>query len=522
MFVARKLTPLILTLLLFVGAVVGPAGGASAAAKPIVIYLNGVLVKSDVAPYIVPKANVTMVPLRVIGESLKANVGWTQSTQTATITQGDLKLSMKVGQKFALVGDKQVPLDMSVELKSGRAMVPLRFVSEQLGLNVAWVQATSTIKLTTKNAPNELRGAWITTVYNLDWPTVSSYGKAEAQKQDFAQQLDQLQAAGMNAVFVQLRPFGDAFYPSKLVPWSKYLSGKQGTDPGYDPLDYMIEETHRRGMVFHAWFNPFRVNPDANTSALASNHVAIEHPEWIVNASGQLYLNPGIPEARQHIIDVIMEVVKGYDVDGVHMDDYFYPDSKFDDAATYAKFNPGKIAKVADWRRDNINQFVKKLGQSVHAAKPNAEFGISPFGVWRNIATDPTGSDTKAGMQSYDDHYADVRTWVRSGWIDYVMPQIYWSMTFSAARYDKLVDWWANEVRGTNVRLYIGHAAYKVGETETGWGSADEIINQLKYNKQYAEIGGDVYFRSKLLLKNPLGLIPLLQEYYKLGEAGAE
>lgn len=516
MLLTRKLMPLMMLIAVALG-IAGASGGASAAAKPIRIYLNGINVNSDVAPYIVPKANVTMVPLRVISESLKATVGWKQSTQTATITQGDLRLTMKVGQKFALVGEAKAPLDASVELKSGRAMVPLRFVSEQLGLNVAWTQATSTIRLTTKDAPSELRGAWISTVYNLDWPSAGSYGNAAQQQQEFAQQLDQLQAAGMNAVFVQLRPYADAFYPSTLVPWSKFLTGKQGTDPGYDPLKFMIEETHRRGMAFHAWFNPFRANPDANTSALAGNHVAIAHPDWIVNAAGQLYLNPGIPEVRQHIVDVIMEVVRGYDVDGVHMDDYFYPESKFDDAATFANYNLGNFLKVEDWRRDNINQFVKKLGQSIGAAKPNVEFGISPFGVWRNIATDPTGSDTKAGVESYDDHYADVRTWVKNGWIDYVMPQIYWSLSFSAARYDKLVDWWAGEVRGTNVRLYVGHAAHKIGGAETGWNVGEEMINQLMYNKKYAEIGGDVFFRSQLLLKNPLGIIQLMQQYYKVG-----
>ncbi|MFC5530194.1 family 10 glycosylhydrolase [Cohnella yongneupensis] len=516
MFLVRKLMPLILTLLFVFN--MGGAAVAAAASQPISIYLNGVKIKSDVAPYIVPKANVTMVPLRVISESLKAKVGWTQSTNTATISKGELKLMMKVGQKFALVGSKKVPLDASVQLKNGRAMVPLRFVSEQLGLVVTWYGSVNTIKLESKDGSSSLKGAWISTVYNLDWPSAASYGNAEQQKQEFTQMLDELQGMGLNAVFVQVRPSADALYSSKLVPWTKFLTGVQGQDPGYDPLAFMIAETHRRGMAFHAWFNPFRANVDAKTDGLAPNHVISQHPDWIVNANGKLYINPGIPEARQHIIDVVMEVVKSYDIDGVHLDDYFYPtDGKFDDMATFAQNNSSQIANLDDWRRDNINQFVKQLGETIHKAKPAISYGISPFGVWRNSSTDPSGSDTKAGVETYDDMHADVRTWIQEGWIDYVMPQIYWSMTLSAARYDKLVDWWTNEVRGTNVSLYIGHAAYKLGTTETGWNTADEIINQLKYNEKYPEIGGDVYFSAQQLRKNMLGIVPLLQSYYKVG-----
>ncbi|MBO9596843.1 MAG: family 10 glycosylhydrolase [Cohnella sp.] len=515
----RKFIPFLL-FLFFVASVFGESGSVAAADKPISIYLNGVKIKTDVAPYIVPKANVTMVPLRVISESLKANVGWAQKTQTATISQGDLKLTMKVGQKYATVGGKKVPLDASVELKNNRAMVPLRFVSEQLGLLVTWYGSASTIKLESKDGASSLKGAWVSTVYNLDWPSSASYGNAAKQQQEYTQMLDELQGMGLNTVFVQVRPSADALYPSKLVPWTKFLTGAQGQDPGYDPLAFMIAETHGRGMEFHAWFNPFRANVDGRTEGLAANHVMIEHPDWIVNANGKPYINPGIPDARQHIIDAIMEVVKKYEVDGVHLDDYFYPtDGKFDDAATFAAYNPNRIADIGDWRRDNINQFVGKLGKAIHASKPAIDFGISPFGVWRNVSSDPTGSDTKAGVETYDDMYADVRKWIQEEWIDYVMPQIYWSLSLSVARYDKLVDWWASEVRGTNVSLYIGHAAYKLGTSETGWQSANEIINQLKYNEKFPEIGGDVYFSAQHLRKNTLGLVPLLQNYYKVNKA---
>ncbi len=506
---------------------------ASAEAPPqIGIYLDGKKIVTDVPPFITAKTNVTMVPLSVISKSLGANVSWSQATKTATIRHEGLVLDMTMGQKFAFVNGQRTNLETTVQVVSGRVMVPLRFVGTQLQLLVTWQQATRTILLQSQEGgevgpgpgpgpgpgsgnSETLRGAWVSTVYNLDWPTDKSYGKPEQQKQDYIKLLDDLQAMGLNAAFVQVRPSADSFYPSALVPWSRYLSGKQGTDPGYDPLAFMIEETHKRGMEFHAWFNPFRATVDEKKEGLAANHIAITHPEWVVLFNKKYYINPGIPEARQHIIDAIMEVVRGYDIDGVHLDDYFYPSGSFPDDATYAAYNTDLLSAKADWRRDNINRFVKELGESIHLVKPQLSYGISPFGVWRNIADDPTGSDTKAGVTTYDSMYADVRTWIQQGWIDYVAPQIYWSLSFEVARYDKLVNWWANEVRGTNVKLLIGHAPYKLGTKEAGWSTAQEIINQLIYNKNVVEVQGDIFFSAKDLRRNPLGLIPLLQQYYQ-------
>ncbi|GAB6990437.1 family 10 glycosylhydrolase [Paenibacillus pini] len=498
------------------------------------IYLDDVQLVSDVPPYIMPKINVTMVPLRVISEGLGASVRWTQSTRTVAIDKDGASLTLTNGKTTALVNGTSIKLDASVQIKNGRVMVPLRFVGEQLGLEVIWNQTAKSIHLTSgyyipnppsipgdtgngggTNNASQLRGAWISSVFNLDWPSVKSYGKAEQQKQEFVALLDKLQAAGMNAVFVQVRPAGDALYPSSLVPWSKVLTGVQGNDPGYDPLQFMVQEAHQRNMQFHAWFNPFRANTDTVTSKLAPNHVAIQHPDWIVKANNQMIINPGIPEARQHIIDVIMEVVNHYGIDGVHLDDYFYPSGgTFSDDATFAAYNTKGLSK-ANWRRDNINQFVQQLGQSIHSSKPSVQFGISPFGVWRNKSTDSTGSDTKAGVTAYDSMYADVRTWIQQRWIDYVAPQIYWSMSFKVAQYDKLVDWWSSEVRGTGVGLYIGHAPYKLGTSEAGWQSAQEIIDQLNYNATSAEVKGSIFFSAKDLLKNPLGLLPMLSAYYQ-------
>jgi uncharacterized lipoprotein YddW (UPF0748 family) len=487
----------------------------AAEARTILIYVNGQLVKSDVPPTI--RQSVTLVPLRVIGESLGAQVGWEQKAQTVTIRQQGRTLTLKVGQKFAIVNGQQSPLISSTIVMQKRVMVPLRFVGEQLGLNVRWFPSAQTIKLESKDGAPELRGAWISTVYNLDWPSSKSYGNETAQKEEYVKMLDELQAMGMNAAFVQVRPAADALYPSELVPWSKVLTGKQGQAPSYDPLAFMIEETHRRGMSFHAWFNPFRANTDTKTDMLAENHVVIQHPDWIVKSGSVLYVNPGIPEARQRIIDEIMEVVGRYDIDGVQLDDYFYPaKAEFDDETTFLNDNNDRFASKADWRRDNINQFVKALGESIHAAKPNVQFGISPFGVWRNASVDPTGSPTKAGVTDYDDMFADTRTWIQNGWLDYIAPQIYWSFATTAVPYDKLVDWWANEVRGTGVKLYVGHAPYKLGTTETGWSSAAEIVHQLEYNKDAPEVFGDVFFSAKDLRRNPVGLIPALRQFYGL------
>ncbi|AZS14717.1 family 10 glycosylhydrolase [Paenibacillus lutimineralis] len=531
-----------LLILLIAWPFAGTARTEAASASVIQIYLNGDLLPSDTAPYLKPKVNVTMVPLRVISEGLGASVLWSQATKTATIQKNGNNLVLITGHNVAEVNGSSVALDVSVENIRGRTMVPIRFVSEQLGLDVVWNQSLKTISLTSKdgdpqlpgeegqnpqppvNPPqvsNELRGAWVSTVYNLDWPSSTSAGKAESQKQEYVKLLDDLQGMGINAVFVQVRPSGDAFYPSDLVPWSTYLTGVSGKDPDYDPLQFMIDETHRRGMEFHAWFNPFRASVDTNTAKLANNHVANSHPEWIVKFANKLYINPGIPDAREHVIDAIMEVVNRYDIDGVHLDDYFYPTgetktSYFNDDSTYKQYNSKQLNNKGDWRRDNINEFVNDLGRSIHQVKPNVSYGISPFGVWRNKSTDPTGSDTKAGITAYDSTYADVRAWIQNGWVDYVAPQIYWSMSFNVAKYDTLVDWWAKEVAGSRVKLYIGHAPYKLGTSEAGWSSAQEIINQLTYNRSVPEVSGSIFFSAKELRKNPLGLIPLLQSYYSL------
>lgn len=535
-FLRAWMIPLLILMLIW------PGGSAKAeSGNQITIFLDGTILQSDTPPYVKAKENVTMVPLRIISENLGAHVTWSSTAKSATIQKAEHELILVMGSKTARVDGHDIALDVSVENVNGRTMVPLRFVSEQLGVSVVWNAAAKSITLTTQNgdttvlppqpgsgtgtvtppsADQEMRGVWISSVSNLDWPSKASYGQIEKQKQEYIQLLDEVEAMGINAVFVQVRPSADSLYPSKLVPWSTFLTGTAGKDPGYDPLAFMIEETHRRGMQFHAWFNPYRASTGSDASKLPANHVANAHKDWIVTFGGKMYINPGIPAARSHIIEAIMEVVNGYDIDGVHLDDYFYPTgetakSKFNDDATFKLYNPNKISDKGDWRRSNINSFVQELGEAIDQVKPNVAYGISPFGVWRNKSSDLTGSDTKASITAYDSTYADVRAWIKQEWIDYVVPQIYWSMSRQEVRYDILATWWANEVRGTQVKLYIGHAPYKLATPEIGWDSAGEIISQLEFNRSNSAISGSIFFSAKDLRRNPLGIIQLLTDYYR-------
>ncbi|CAM3292704.1 MULTISPECIES: family 10 glycosylhydrolase [Saccharibacillus] len=517
----------LLAVMLLLPAGGGFGGSRAHAASVISIVLDGQRIQGDVDPYIV--SNTTLVPMRLVSENLGAQIQWSQSDKVVTINQGGTLLSIPLGAKTAFVNGNSVELEAPVTSLGGRIVVPLRFVGQGLGLNVNWNQATQTITLTTPDGPvgvpvpgvpdnqgnlTALRGAWVATVSSLDWPSSKT---AATQKTQFSAMLDQLQETGINAVFVQVRPSADALYKSSLVPWSNVLTGTAGKDPGYDPLSFMIEEAHKRGMEFHAWFNPFRASTGTSTSNLASNHVAKAHPDWIVNFDGKLYINPGIPAARQSVIDDVMEVVNNYDIDGVHLDDYFYPygessAKKFGDDGTYSLYNTAAYKNKGDWRRANINSFVQTLGQSIHAAKADVRYGVSPFGVWRNGSSDPLGSSTRAGVTAYDSTYADARTWIKNEWVDYVVPQIYWSNVNTAANYKTLVDWWADTVDGTDVDLYIGEAAYKVGTSEAGWSSASELADHLAYTIGRKNVDGNIFFRAQHLLSGKVK--STLQQYW--------
>ncbi|WP_042228585.1 family 10 glycosylhydrolase [Paenibacillus popilliae] len=530
MTIWRRLLPGTMAALLFGAALSAPT---QAAANNMAIYLDQKRLVTDVAPYLVPGKNVTMLPFRAVGEAIGATVGWDKSKQEVEFRKDETVIQLTIGSDMALVNGEKVALDAGAQMQDSRTMVPLRFIGENTGLTVKWDQQERSVNLFTgeegaqANAGAEeeihtegLRGAWISTVYNIDWPTVPRTGAdLEQQKQEYSDMLDKLQNIGMNAVFVQVRPTSDAFFPSKLLPWSEWLTGKQGQDPGYDPLAYLIEETHRRGMEFHAWFNPFRISVQGDIAKLAADHPAREHPDWVVKHGGKLMYNPGVPEARQFIIKTIMEVVDGYDIDGVHLDDYFYPYGQaaepFLDDASYKAYNK-VFTNKDDWRRNNVNQFIQQLHEECKVSKANIRFGVSPFGVWRNSTLDPTGSLTQAGYNSYDDLYADVRTWIKNGWIDYVAPQVYWHIGYKLASYDTLVDWWVKETAGTGVELYIGHAAYKLADAQQkDWSSADVLIDQLDYNKQYGSVKGSIFFSASDLLNNTKDVATRLKQYYE-------
>ncbi len=369
-----------------------------------------------------------------------------------------------------------------------------------------------------QNVNRDLRGVWMATVLNIDYPQNPTVSAATLQA-DFNSQLFRLRQAGMNTIFVQVRPAGDAIYPSKLAPWSEWLTGVQGKAPvsNFDPLAYMIETAHKQGVEIHAWVNPYRVAMSLDSANFAPNHLYHTHRDWVRTYNGRRYLDPGLPDVRAHLGEVIDELVANYDIDGVHFDDYFYPYPSagipFPDQATWYRYGQGR--PLADWRRENVNTFVAETYRRIKAAKPWVQFGISPFGVWRNQSQDPLrGSATRASVSSYDDLYGDALAWAEAGTVDYLLPQLYWSMDYPPASYRILASWWAGNVP-PGVRIYTGHAAYKVANNDDqAWHDLEEIPRQLSLNEQLGRSSGSVYFSTKSILNNPFGLAQRLADLY--------
>ena len=364
----------------------------------------------------------------------------------------------------------------------------------------------------------EFRGVWIATVNNIDWPA-GGVTDPEQQKADYIRLLDMYEKNGMNAMIVQVRPAADAFYPSQYEPWSQWLTGVQGKPPSpyYDPLQFMIEETHKRGMEFHAWLNPYRAVHNIGSSSVAENHITRIHPEWFVTYGDKKYFDPGNKEAQNFVVNVVRDIVKRYDVDAIHMDDYFYPyripGKEFPDEASYKK--SGSLLNKDDWRRSNTDSIIKALSLVIKQEKKLCRFGISPFSVWRNNDKDSVrGSDSRSGQTNYDDLYADILLWLQKGWIDYVTPQLYFTIGHPKVDYAKMLDWWSRNSYGRHV--YIGHGVYKAGTKEAGWDNPNEIPNQIKLLRRNPNVQGSIYFSSVSFQRNPNGWNDSLQNnYYK-------
>ncbi|HTH81348.1 MAG TPA: family 10 glycosylhydrolase [Mucilaginibacter sp.] len=362
----------------------------------------------------------------------------------------------------------------------------------------------------------EFRGVWIATVTNIDWPS-STRLTPDQQKQQLIDQLNAHQRTGINAVMFQVRPAADAFYAKGKEPWSRWLTGKQGRapEPLYDPLDFAITEAHKRGMELHAWFNPYRATMDGQFSLLSPDHITNLKPEWFFIYGGIKLFNPGIPEVREYIVQVILNVVDNYDIDGVHMDDYFYPyaiaGQHINDSATFKQYG-GDFQDIKDWRRDNVNQLIKMLSDSIHKHKPHVKFGISPFGIWANKAQNPDGSDTHGG-DSYYELYADSRKWMKEGWLDYINPQLYWPIGDRRAPFEKLLPWWSDNTY--NRHLYVGQAAYRIGERPiSNFKHPQEMPDEIKLLRNNPRVQGSVFFSSVSLLHNPLGFADSLRQTY--------
>ncbi len=348
----------------------------------------------------------------------------------------------------------------------------------------------------------EFRGVWVATVANIDWPSKPGLTTAQ-QKQELLALLDRAVQLKLNAVVFQVRPACDAMYASKIEPWSEYLTGTMGQAPWprYDPLEFAVEEAHKRGLELHAWFNPYRAHHFQAKSPIAKNHVSKTRPNLVRSYGKYLWLDPGDPAVQDYSLSVVMDVVKRYDVDGIHFDDYFYPyeekgadgrEQDFPDEASWKKFGAnGKLSR-ADWRRENVNQFVERVYKSIKAAKPWVKFGVSPFGIWR-----PGFPAQIRGYDAYEKIYADSRKWLVNGWVDYFAPQLYWAIEAKEQSFPVLLDWWTQQnPKGRGI--YSGIAASSAGK----W-KPDEIPNQIRLMRQQNGANGYILYSLKSLQNNP-------------------
>lgn len=360
----------------------------------------------------------------------------------------------------------------------------------------------------------EFRAAWVTSVYNLDWPSRPGLSK-EQQKAEMRTMLDAAAKLGLNAVLLQVRPGGDALYVSKLEPWSAVLTGRSGGNPGYDPLAFAVEEAHRRGLELHAWFNPFRAK--VGKASLDPLHWAVQHPQWMRGENAHVFMDPGLPAVQAHVLAVFKDVVSRYDIDGIHIDDYFYPYPVFGPGAVrqevllgdedqWAKESMGKALTLADWRRNNINRFVKSFYDSTKSVRPSVRVGISPFGIWQPGI--PAGIEAR--VNAYDHLYGDSRRWLQEGWCDYLAPQLYWPIQPAKQSFTALMEWWQAQSKGRPV--WPGMAVDRVAGSKEPLLKLTELNDQMEVMRRVAPVPGSVMWRMKSLTSDGRGVATLLKE----------
>lgn len=351
----------------------------------------------------------------------------------------------------------------------------------------------------------EFRGAWLHVIGQSQYMDMST----EKAKAYISDQLDKLQEAGCNAVIFQVRPTADAMYESELEPWSYWLTGKRGRapEPMWDPLKYALDEAHRRGMEFHAWLNPYRVTSTPK-EVLPSSHMVNKEPHRFVRFDGKIFFDPAYPENRDFICEVVKDITRRYDVDAIHIDDYFYPypanGKRFEaDDASYRKFGNGMERRA--WRRHNVDMLIQQLDTTIKNTKPWVRFGVSPFGIWRNKANDPKGSES-SGLQNYDDLYADVLLWAEKGWIDYLVPQLYWTLDMKAAPSRKLAKWW-NDNTPAGVDLYIGQDVQRtMTNADPGTGDRNELATKVRLSRELPNVKGNVWWHGYWVTGNLKGV----------------
>lgn len=359
----------------------------------------------------------------------------------------------------------------------------------------------------------EFRGAWLNTVYQEQYARQSTLDNQVY----LCLLLDKLRKAGCNAVIFQVRPQSDAFYASEIETWSKHLTGKAGKAPSpeWDPLQFMVEQAHARGMELHAWLNPYRVTLSANETP-PRGHIYHKHPERFVKYAGKIYFDPAYPENRDYITRIVKDIVKRYDIDAIHLDDYFYPypvnGKQFPDNKSYRKF--GKGMNRDNWRRQNVNKLIEQLHNAITATKPWVRLGISPFGIWRNKKSDPDGSDTN-GLQNYDDLYADVTLWTRKGWVDYLIPQLYWELEHKAAPALALAHWWNNHANGRH--MYLGQSVKKTMDFPDidGSGNGNQLAHKIGLSRELANVQGNCWWPGYLITDNYKGVADMLEERFQ-------